>query len=352
MKTIAVADAFMKPEYFPRNFDRHPDFELCDTVFFGVDDRGEMRAPARRLEREGFSAEEPPEELLDKIADCEAIMVHLCPVDERIFSRAPKLKLVLSNRGGLENIDLKSAAARGIRVLHNPAHNANAVAELTIGLMISETRNLARTHMNLMQGRWVEKYDNYGSVLEIVGRTVGIYGFGNIGRRVARKLSVFDCNVLVSDPFVSPDDPDLRRYGCKFVDKETLLRESDIFSLHVRAEEVVLTRDDLNKLKPGAYFINTARPHLVDNDALYELLKSKYLMGAAFDVFPVEPITPDERLIKLSNVTLTNHRGGVTENCYADSPGMLLEAAEELLRLEKYGGAGEWKGIGGVKLVI
>ena len=335
INTVAVADAFMHPAYYPAAFAKHPQFNLTYTAFWGGEDRGAMRAPIRRLEREGWTAAEPPQDLLDNLQDAEALMVHLCPVDARVFDRAPKLKYVFTNRGGLENVDVKGASERGIVVLNNPAHNANAVAELTIALMIDETRNLARTHMNLMNGKWIEEYDNYGSVFELRGRTIGIFGFGNIGRRVARKLTVFDCRVLVHDPFVSPDDPDIARYGCEFVDKETLLRESDIFTLHVRAEEIVLNREELGMLKRGAYFINTARPHMVDNDALYELIASHHLMGAAFDVFPNEPLPQGDRLLSLSNVTLTNHRGGVTENCFADSPDMLLVQAERLLRGEE-----------------
>lgn len=327
MKTIAVADAFLKEEYYRACFEKHPEYELSQVLFFGEKERTDMRDTARKIERNGPDAVEPPAELYDAVEDAEILMVHLCPVNSRVMDRGKKLKMILLNRGGTENVDLKAAAERGIVVLNNPAHNANSVTELTLGLMLSETRNLARTHVNMMQGKWIEHYSNVGHVYELAGRTIGIIGFGNIGRRVARKLTVFDCNVLVYDKYVSPDHPDLAKYNCKFVDLDTLLRTSDIVTLHVRSDDMVLGRENLLKMKKGAYFINTARPHMVDNQTLWELLHSHYLAGAAFDVFTQEPVTLDEPLIQLDNVTLSNHRGGDTVNCYADSPSMLMDDA-------------------------
>lgn len=328
MKTIAVADAFLKEEYYRACFEKHPGYQLSQVIHFGSPDRKSMRDPIHMIERNGPDAVEPPEALYTAVEDADVLMVHLCPVNRRVIERGKNLKVILLNRGGTENVDLKAAAEHNIAVLNNPAHNANSVAELTIGLMLSETRNLARTHAALMQGVWQEHFSNQGRVYEIAGKTVGIIGFGNIGRRVARKLTVFDCTVLVYDKYVSPDHPDLAKYGCKFVDLDTLLGASDIITLHVRSDELVLNRQALYNIKPGAYFINTARPHLIDNEAMVELLRTGQVAGAAFDVFMQEPIQPDEPYIRLPNVTLSNHRGGDTVNCYSDSPSMLLNDAD------------------------
>lgn len=328
MKTIAIADAFMKEAYYRNCFAAFPGYTLAGVPFFGAPDRYDVRGLARRIELEGPDAAEPPEAVYDHIGDAEVLMSHLCPISARLLSRAKRLKIILSNRGGLENIDIAAATALGIPVLHNPAHNANSVAELTIGLILSEMRNIARTHGKLMRGEWCENFHNAGAVYEICGKTVGIIGFGNIGRRVARKLTVFDCAVLVCDPFIADDDPDLVRYGCTRTDLNTLLGTADIITLHARANEVVLGPAQIARMKEGAYFINTARPHLIDGDAVYRRLKDGALMGAAFDVFPTEPIPAGEPLLTLENVTLTNHRGGATENCYMDSPAMLLRHAD------------------------
>lgn len=330
MKTIAVADAFMKEAYYQDSFSRTPTYTLDKVLFFGAPDRIDMRDTVHAIERGGCDAVPPPPELLDAIGDAEALMVHLCPVNREVIDRAKNLKIILSNRGGLENIDLEAASRLGIPVLHNPAHNANSVAELTIGLMIAEMRNLARTHGNLMRGQWREHYHNTGNVREISGLTVGLIGFGNIGRRVAHKLTVFDCSVLVCDPYINPNDPDLAKYNCTLVDQPSLLAKSDIISLHARSDSLILSGTDIRAMKTGAYFINTARPHLIDNDAMVDSLRSGRLMGGAFDVFLHEPILPDEPYITLDNVTLTNHRGGDTVNCYADSPAMLLAQADIL----------------------
>lgn len=328
MKTLAIADAFMKAEYYQDCFAKYPEYDLREILFFGPPDRFDVRDIVKRIEHDGPDAVEPPEALYDAMEDAEALMAHLCPVNRKVLRRAKKLRIILSNRGGLENIDVAAASEMGIPVLHNPAHNANSVAELTIGLIIAEMRNLARTHGKLMQGEWSENFHNTGAVYEICGKTVGLIGFGNIGRRVARKLQVFDCKVLVYDPHVAEADPDLAAYGCTMVPLDALLASSDIISLHARTPEVVLGAAHFACMKRGAYFINTARPHLIDNAAAFRALRDGRLMGGAFDVFPVEPIPADEPLLTLDNVTLTNHRGGATINCYMDSPQMLLENAQ------------------------
>jgi D-3-phosphoglycerate dehydrogenase / 2-oxoglutarate reductase len=327
MRTIAVADAFLLEHYYRSCFDAFPDFRLDNVLFFGKPDRLEMRDIARKIEREGPDSVALPEGLEERVENAEVLMTHLCPINSRLMERARNLKIILSNRGGLENIDLEAASRRGIPVLHNPAHNANSVAELTIGLMIAEMRNIARTHSCLMGGVWRERFRNAHQVFEISGKTVGIVGFGNIGRRVARKLAVFDCTVLVCDPYLPEDDPEVALYGCAKTDLATLLSSSDVVTLHARSDDLILGRKEIGWMKRGAYFINTARPHLIDNDAMYESLREGRLMGAAFDVFLTEPIGAEEPYIRLDNVTLTNHRGGDTENCYSDSPAMLLREA-------------------------
>jgi D-3-phosphoglycerate dehydrogenase / 2-oxoglutarate reductase len=328
MRTIAVADAFMAEKYYRDCFEAFPDFTLDSVPFFGLPDRGDMRETCRKLEREGPGAAEPPENLTARIENAEALMTHLCPVSGALLERALNLIIILSNRGGLENIDLAAATARNIPVLHNPAHNANSVTELTIGLMIAEMRNIARTHACLKNGQWRERYRNAGNVYEISGKTVGIIGFGNIGRRVARKLTAFDCKVLVYDPFVATDDADLALYGCEMTSLDRLLAASDIVTLHARASGIILGRAEIALMKEGAYFINTARPHMLDNAAMADALKDGRLMGAAFDVYTAEPPGRDDLYVGLDNVTLTNHRGGDTENCYSDSPAALLKAAQ------------------------
>ena len=322
-KILAISDLFVTTAYYEKCFAAHPDYEL-QVIQFGSNDLLEMRDKFHRIERHGPDEVEIPEELYTAIEDADVLMVHISPVPAKLIAKAKKLRAVLSNRGGLENIAVDELTKRGIPLFNNPAHNTNGVAELAIGLMVAETRNVARASMGLKNGVWREDYPNKLDGWELKGRTVGIVGFGNIGHRVAEMLQVFGCKVLVNDIYYDPDDEMLATLPIKCVDLPTLMRESDIVTLHARNTEVILNRELLSMMQPHAYFINTARAHMVDYDALYELLRDGKIMGAALEVHPVEPLPADYPFLKLDNVTLTTHRGGATVNAYADSPEMLL----------------------------
>ncbi len=333
MKIVCVSDHFMEPKFYEDCLEKFPDVELVSIPFFGPKTRNEIRDVACRLEKEGAYSFPPPAEIYDAVKDADLLMVHLCPVPKQVMDAAPNLKYILTNRGGLENIDLDAAKEKGIHILYNPAHNGNAVAELTICLMIAETRNVARAHYALRNGEWLEKYPNVGQVFELRNKTVGLIGFGTIGRLVAEKLQPFHMNILATDPNISPDDPDLAKYNVTLTDIDTLMSTSDIVSLHARTVEknIILGARELDQMKPNATFINTARAYLVDYDHLAKMLQEKKIMGAALEVFPTEPLAEDDPFIGLDNVTLTNHRGGDTVNCYSDSPEYLITALKELI---------------------
>lgn len=332
MKAIAVSDAFVTEMDYRNAFQMFPDMELIHVPFFGITDRQQMRDVVHTIERGGPEALEPPEELMENIGEAEILMVHLCPVPRKLLEKAPKLRYILTNRGGIENIDVAAATELGIEVLSNPAHNANAVAEYTVALLLAETRNITRADRSLRQGVWREKFPNSGRIFEISGATIGLIGFGTIARLVARKLSMFSCNILVHDMYVPTDDPEAAQYGCRFVSMEELLTRSDVVSLHARSETVILDAEHLEMMKPEAYLINTARPHLIDNDYLRKMLCEGRLSGAALDVFMNEPLGMDDPFLQLDNVTLSNHRGGDTVNSYSDSPAMLLRELQKLLQ--------------------
>lgn len=331
MKAIAVSDAFVTEQDYRNAFERYPDLELLPIPFFGLPNRQQMRDVIHTIERGGPEAMEPPAQLYDLIGEAEVLMVHLCPVPRKLLEKAPKLRYILTNRGGIENIDVAAATELGIEVLSNPAHNANAVAEYTVALMLAETRNIARADRSLREDVWREKFPNSGRIFEFNGATIGLIGFGTIARLVARKLSMFSCNILVHDMYVSADDPEAAQYGCKFVGMEELLTQSDVVSLHARSETVILGKEQLELMKPTAYLINTARPHLIDNDYLWKMLHEKRITGAALDVFMNEPLNLEDPFLKLDNVTLSNHRGGDTVNSYSDSPLMLLKELQKLM---------------------
>lgn len=333
MKIVCVADHFMEESFYRDCMAKFPEIELIDVPYFGSHSRNEMREMVDKLEKEGAYSFPPPAELYESIKDADVLMVHLCPVPRDLMEAAPKLKYILTNRGGLENIDLKAAHDLGIPILNNPAHNGNAVAELTICLMVCETRNVTRAHYAMKNGEWREAFPNVGRVFELRHKTIGLVGFGTIGRLVAEKLQPWDVRILATDPNVTPDDPDLAKWHVELVDPDTLFLQSDIVSVHARTEkkEQIIGKHEFDLMKPTATFINTARAYLVDYDYLELVLRENRITGAALEVFPKEPLGLDSPFVQLDNVTLTNHRGGDTVNCYSDSPEYLIRAMKELI---------------------
>lgn len=322
MKTVAVCDHYMKEEFYTDCFAKYDAFDLIATPYFGPRVREDMRALAHKIEHEGAYAVPVPEEVLAVVPEAEVLMVHLCPVTAQLMDSAPNLKYILTNRGGLENIDVPAARERGIHVINNPAHNGNAVAELAICLMICEMRNVQRSFWSIKNGEWRDKYDNFGRVYEMRNKTVGIIGFGTIGRLVAEKLQTFRVKVIATDPNVSPDDPDLARLNVTLTDPDTLLSTADIVTVHARTEDKhqILGARELDLIRPEAIFVNTARAYLVDYDHLAKMLQERRLAGAALEVFPTEPLPSDSPFLTLDNVSMTNHRGGDPVNCFSDSP--------------------------------
>lgn len=328
MKIVCVADHFLTEQFYRDFLKLFPDeLELISIPYFGSHDREGMRVMAHQIEQKGSESYDPPAQLFEDIKDADILMTHLCPIPRRLLEAAPNLKYILSNRGGLENIDLQACADHGIPILHNPAHNGNAVAEMTICLMVAETRNICRAHEHLKNGDWFEEFPNFGRVYELRRKTIGLIGFGTIGRLVAEKLQPFNVNILATDidPNITPDDEDVKKFNVTLTDLDTLLKESDVVSLHARnSGQRILGAREFGLMKPTASFINTARAYMVDYDALLEVLRERRITGAALEVFPHEPLTADSPFIKLDNVTLTNHRGGDTVNCYSDSPEQLV----------------------------
>lgn len=336
MKSVLVGDVFITPEMMIAGAEKYSDVVDSLTCFyFGRPNRKSMRDTVKTIERGGREEVELPAGLIKAVADAELIMVHLCPVTKALIAAAPKLKYILCNRGGHENIDVEAATAAGVRVLNNPAHNANAVAELTIGLILSEVRNITRSHVALKGGEWREKYPNSGRIIELKDLTVGIIGFGNVGERVCEMLSAFGCRMLVYTPHHKTiDNPKIRKDLLAFCSLEELVVKSDIISLHARAPkgQVLIGRRTFEMMKPTAYFINTARSYMVDYNALYNALVEEQIAGAAIDVFEMEPLGPSYPFLRLDNVTLTNHRGSDTLNAYSDSPAMMFQALSKWLK--------------------
>ena len=333
MKCLAIGDMFIPARYFDENLQNCGLFEGYESLSWKEEqDKKAARDTIRQIETLGFKAYPTTDEMLDKIKDVDVLAIHLCPVPSEMIKAAKNLKYILTCRGGVENIDVDAAKEKGITIINCPGHNAYAVAEMTIGLILCEMRNIARANKALVQGVWREKYPNSEKIIELRSSKIGIIGFGTIGRLVAERLKVFGAQILVNDPYV--DAEEIESMGYTSMDKEQLLAEADVVTLHGRiavGDPPIVGSEELKKMKKSAYLINTARAVLVDMEALYEAMENEVIRGAAIDVYPVEPLPKDYKFFKLDNITLTNHRGGATIESYLRAPEMLLEQFQELL---------------------
>ena len=252
------------------------------------------------------------EELSGLVGDIDAAVVGLDQWNEAVFKIAPKLKIIARFGVGVDNVDLVKAKEYGIKVSNASGQNSNSVAEIAVAFMLNALRNIPSLHGSLTNGKWLRFV---GSDLQ--GKTVGLIGFGDIARKVARKLSGFDVRLIAYDMF--PNYEAAKALGVDIVSFETLLRESDIVSIHAPSNKDtfhLINRDTLALMKKGAYLINTARGALVDTDALCDAVSGGYLAGAAVDVYEQEPLPSDARILRVENIICTPHTSAETYESY------------------------------------
>ncbi len=283
-----------------------------------------------------------PEQLIPYVSDADVIAVHIAPVPKSVQDAAPRLKLIACARGGPVNVNTSYAKDRGIKVTYTPGRNADAVADMTIGMMIMQSRNLLRA-ASLMKADPSAAYSrsnkNTFTGTELFGKTLGLIGLGAVGRKVARRALGFDMKVLVSDPYIDPKM--IEKEGCQPASVEEVLKEADYVSLHMKLTEETadfINADTISLMKSTAILINTARGGLIDEKALYNALKENRIAGAALDVLKEEPPGADNPLLKLDNITLFPHICGMTKEINARGSAWIIEdilrfiRGEELLR--------------------
>lgn len=337
LKAILLGDAMIPGLRFKEAWDK------CMTdygtdVLCGDWESNWDKLQFRRLEveKKGPEIETVDELIRSQGKDREILMGLFVPVSSHVFDAMPKLRIAGVSRAGLENVNVEEATKRGILVFNVEGRNAQAVSDFAVGMMLVECRNIARAHFAIKNKTWRKTFVNTEVVPELPGRKVGIVGFGYIGQLVAKKLSGFSVTRLVYDPFV--DESLVTAAGCKKVDLDTLLKESDFVTLHARLLEgnkKMIGERELALMKPTAYLVNTARAGLIDEGALLKALQGKKIMGAALDVFTTEPIPPDSGFLALDNVTLTSHLAGTTADALGNSPFMLMEDIRGFLKGEK-----------------
>jgi len=194
-------------------------------------------------------------------------------------------------------------------------------------------RNIARSHEAIRQGRWVTEFGDAQSCFELSQKTIGLIGFGDIAKHVARKLAAFDMKVVAYDPFVPQDI--MLSMGVQKLALPQLLAESDVVSVHAALNDStrgLIGANEIALMKPTSYLINTARAAIVDREALYHALSAKAIAGAAIDVFWSEPVDPSDPMLHLDNVTVTPHLAGATHDALAGSLGKLHKRLQPHLR--------------------
>lgn len=310
------------------------DFKGVDCVFEDWDDptASDMSEIFRRIEVNGPNDEPVPDGFTNN-PDTKILVGSFCPFSGKGMDAFDDLKVIGVVRAGMENIDINAATERGIAVVNATGRNADAVSDFTVGMILAEARNIARAHHSIVSGEWQTKFSNSEFSPDLRGKTIGLFGFGYIGKLMAEKLSGFHVNIIVYDPYLSEDA--VKDFNVKLVDKETLFKEADFVCVHARLtpeSHHTIGAKEIGLMKKTAFLINTARAGLVDYDALLEALQNHNIAGAALDVFDDEPLAVDSPFRKLDNATLTTHRAGSTLDAALNSPRLVFERITNLIR--------------------
>jgi len=263
------------------------------------------------LKAAGFDVDEnkiPQEELPAKIAPFDVIVVRSASkVKADVIDGGKNLKVVVRGGVGVDNIDVKYAESKGVKVMNTPTASSASVAELALAHMFALARFIPDANMTMRDGLWEKK--KYAKGIELGGKTLGILGIGRIGKELAKRAMALGMKVIAHDPFVKTIDLPIA-----LVSKEELLKKSDFVSLHMpkSPDGYVLGASEFAMMKDGAYLVNCARGGVVDEKALLDALNANKLNGAGIDVFEQEPTTNLD-LVKHPKVSVTPHIGANTE---------------------------------------
>ena len=281
-----------------------------------------------------------PEELIDRIQkqDIGILITEAEYVTRDVFEKATKLRFLGTTRGSVTQVDIEAATEHGVPVVNTPARNAIAVAEMAVGLMLALVRHIPAAHQMTSSGGWVDPIAAHILLrgTELSGKTIGIVGFGAIGREVAKFVRPFATSILVYDPYVDPDK--IKGAGAKPLELDELMKQSDLITIHCSTipESIgLISAQRISLMKPTAYLINAASTYIIDNEAIIQALKKKRIAGAAFDVYETWPVQPDSPFLKLDNVVLTPHIAGATAESIVRHSQLIVDDIERFLRGER-----------------
>jgi glyoxylate reductase len=279
-----------------------------------------------------WTDELPPsrDELLQHVRGVDGLLCLLTDrIDGEVMDEAgPQLKVISNLAVGFDNIDVNAATARKIPIGNTPDVLTDATADFAFALMMAVARRIPEAARYVHEGKW----KTWGPMallgVDLQGSTLGLIGFGRIGKAMARRAAGFDMHVIYYDPSEKKADPDIK---ATHVDFETLLNESDFLSLHTPLTpdtRHLINTETLSKMKPNAVLVNTSRGPVVDMDALYEALKEKRIFGAGLDVTEPEPLPMDSPLLTLDNIVIAPHIASASKTTRDK---MSLMAAQNLI---------------------
>jgi len=278
----------------------------------------------------GMAADEA--DLIARASRADAVLLTAkTMMTRRIIEACPRLKVISKYGVGIDNIDIAAATEKGIFVINVPGMNSNAVAEMTIGLMLAVMRSIPRAGNRVRKGGW---RDESFLGAELAGSRIGVLGYGNIAKRVIRKLQGFDVErILVFSEFLPEDRPEYD--NVYFTDFRSVLTGADLVTVHVSlspSTHKMIGAEQFSLMKPTAYLVNAARGPIVDEQALIEALKSGKIAGAALDVLTEEPPSKDSPLLQMDNVVITPHLGASTLRTRMESVTVAVANLVELLK--------------------
>lgn len=250
----------------------------------------------------------PKENIIERSQDAEVLFTNKTPVDRETLEQLPKLQYIGVLATGFNVVDVEAAAERNIPVANVPTYGTSSVAQMTFALLLELTQHVAHHAQTVRQGRWSTSSDfcywDY-PLIELAGLTMGLVGFGRIGRATARVAHGFGMQVIAHDPMAAGNDDDI-----DMTSLEDLLRRSDVVSLHCPLTEKnqgMINAERLRMMKPSAFLINTARGPLIDEQALADALNNQLIAGAGLDVLAEEPPRNGSPLFNAKNCFITPH---------------------------------------------
>lgn len=275
-----------------------------------------------------------PWELLPLVADADAVITQFAPVTAEVVAAMQRARVIVRYGIGVDNIDLDAARQRGIPVCNVPDYCIDEVADHTLAFLLAATRQVVAHCLSVRGGAWklATPFDRMRTLRDL---TVGVIGFGRIGRTVAARLAPFRCRVIVHDPVVPAAE--IERAGCASRSLDALLTESDVVTLHCPSTartRGLINRETLARMKPGVIVVNLARGDLIDSAALTEALQQGHVAAAALDVFAPEPIPLEHPILKMDNVILAPHVASVSAPAMHKLRTTVAETAVKALRGE------------------